>query len=150
MKYFSNKNWKNVSCTTCTFLTTKDILKKTKNIFKKYSFVRNHFNKTFFKRHEFLRNLFFEFFFNAFDNDIWISITKTNVFKLLYIIKLRIRDRDIFRYYLRAWRFNWKQIFFGRKWTLWCPTPSIATHMESRVLAPNIKWNEYFKQLITN
>lgn len=148
VKYFSNKEWKTVSCTTCTFLTTKYTLNKTKKIFKKYSFARNHFRKKFFKKNKYLSDLFLEFFSNATDSDIWISITKINVFKLFNIIKLRIQNREIFSYYFRAWRFNWKQIMFGRKWSLWCPMPSIATHMESGFLAPNIEWKAYFKQLI--
>ncbi len=147
IKHFSNTNWKSVSSTTCTFLTTKKRLNETKKVFKKYTFVRNHFNKKLIKKNRYLNYLFFEFFTNATDSDIWMSITKINMFKLFYIFKLRIRDRSIFRYYLRAWRFNWKQVLFGKKWNLWCPVPSIATHMESRFLAPNIEWNVYFKQI---
>ena len=150
VKSFSNKVWKTVSCTTCTFLTTKYTLIKTKNIFKKYSFVRNHFSNKFFQKNKYLRGLFQEFSSNATDSDIWISITKINVFKLLNIIKLRIQDRNIFRYYFKAWRFNWKQIIFGKKWNLWCPMPSIATHMVLGFIAPNIEWKVYFKQLIDN
>ncbi|KKL91283.1 hypothetical protein LCGC14_1896270 [marine sediment metagenome] len=48
--------------------------------------------------------------------------------------------------YFRTWRYNWKQVLFVKKWNLWCPIPSIATHMQETCLAPAIDWEKFFEE----
>jgi hypothetical protein len=43
-----------------------------------------------------------------------------------------------------AWRYAWRQILFGKRRTLWAPTPALITHMESSGLAPVVGWVEIF------
>ena len=146
LKDYSNKQWKKVGSTCCTFLTSKTALNKTKKVFKKYSYVKNIFDRSIFRQNRYLNRIFRDFLSNANDADIWLSLTKMNVFKLFKIIRFKIQRVKAFRYYFRAWRYHWKQILFGKKWNLYCPKPTIATHMESKSLSPNINWEEIFKK----
>ena len=41
--------------------------------------------------------------------------------------------------------YNATQILFGRRYKLWQPIPSIATHMENISLAPIIDWDQVVK-----
>jgi len=146
LKNYSNKQWKKVGSTCCTFLTSKTALNNTKKVFKKYSYVKNFFNRAIFKQNRYLNRIFKDFLRDANDADIWLSLTKTNVFNLFKLIRFKFQRISAFRYYFRSWRFHWKQILFGKKWNLYCPKPTIATHMESKSLSPNINWEEIFKK----
>ncbi len=145
VRVFSKKHWRTVSSTCLTFLTTKQMLKDTKNTFLKYSYVKNFFARKIFSESRLLNRVFSDFLWGVIDPDLWVSLTKINVFNIFKIIKLRFRDRFSFRVYFRAWRYIWKQLLFGKKLLLWCPIPSIATHMESTKLAPAINWERAFK-----
>ncbi len=68
------------------------------------------------------------------------------MFKPFKILRFLCQDREIFWLYYKAWRLNWKQILFGKRWKLWCPIPSIATHMEKKSLAPVIDWDQIFQK----
>jgi len=115
IKIFANRHWRTVSCTTNTFLTSRRKLRRVKNVIE-----------TFTK--------------GNYDSSYWMSLTKYKLFNPFTLIKhLVSRDPDFFRI-AKAWFFCWKQILFGKRWKLWVPIPSIATHMENNSLAPNIDW----------
>jgi hypothetical protein len=40
----------------------------------------------------------------------------------------------------KAWLYDWAQILFGKRVTLWVPVPAIATHLDTRALSPNVDW----------
>jgi hypothetical protein len=40
----------------------------------------------------------------------------------------------------KAWYFSATQILFGRRYELWSPIPSIATHLQNDTIAPGIDW----------
>lgn len=144
IKFYGERHWREVNSTCLTFLTTKDTLRKTKDVFLKYTFYKNVFKERFLIKNPFYKNLIKEFFTGTSDADIWTSLTKINAFRLFKIIRFRFRHRRIFGIYFRSWRYNWKQLLFEKKWKLWSPIPSIATHMESDFLAPTINWEEFF------
>ena len=112
--------WKTQNGTTCTLLTRKSILKETASVLG--SFARKNT-----------------------DAGIWLSLTKehiTNPYDLLtqpFISPFRGWSLAC------AWYFNWRQILFGRRYTLWVPVPSLATHMVAGLLAPHINWNQRFE-----
>ncbi len=81
---------------------------------------------------------------------MWLSITKCKVFNFFKIIRYRVQNPNVYNYFFRAWRYHWKQILFGKKWKLWSPIPSIATHLEKNHLAPTIDWKKKFKEEIKN
>lgn len=117
MKIFGNKHWRTANSTCHTFITTKDNLIDTKNIFNKYAM-------------------------GSLDSSNWLSLTKAKIFNPLEIYKFYLkRDKEwLFEFVKRAWIYNWNQIVFGKKWNLWVPIPSIATHLEKIGLAPTINW----------
>ncbi|MFH1941408.1 MAG: glycosyltransferase family 2 protein [bacterium] len=113
---FSNLHWR-TACSTClTFLTRKSTLIKTRDIFTTYSK-------------------------GNYDSSLWISLTKCNIFNFFKVLKSLFFDLPIFKIYIKAWLYCWRQILFGKKWQLWVPIPSLATHMEKRYLAPVVDWS---------
>jgi len=108
------------------FLTTKKTLQKTKNVLNLYTKGK------------------------ARDTSIFLALTKIRLFNPFIIIKFYIKKREIFRFFKMTWGHAWKQILFGKKRKVWCPKPTIATHMESTFLAPDLDWQSIFKQEINN
>jgi len=145
IKVFRIKHWRENATTCCTFLTTKKTLKQTKKTLVKYYNVKNIFSKYKILRTSLVRSIFREFILVATDSDIWLSFTKKNVFRFFRIIRLRFQERWQFGIYFRAWRFHWRQILFGKKYKLWTPIPTIATHLESKFLAPTFNWTKIMK-----
>lgn len=115
IKVFGNRHWRTASCTTNTFLTSRRKLRTVQNVIK-----------TFTK--------------GNYDSSYWMSLTKHQLFNPFTLIKYFLSRNQHFLRIAKAWFFCWRQILFGKRWRLWVPIPSIATHMESNSLAPNIDW----------
>jgi hypothetical protein len=121
IRFFDNRHWRTVAGTCLTFLTTRSVLRSTRNVFKTYA----------------SRNT---------DGGIWLSLTKYQVFSPFAIAKhvrhlndkkMRGKLIDMIGF---AWLFCWRQIVFGKRRKVWVPIPCIATHMESDYLAPTFCW----------
>ena len=121
IRAFGTHHWRTAGATTLSFLTTKQILTKTRNALGNY-----------YKR-------------NAPDYSIWMSMTKFNVFDPFKTLNLLVSNRVYFSMYKWTWFYCWKQILFAKKRKLWVPIPSIATHMEKKFLAPCIIWEKEIK-----
>ena len=115
IKVHGDKHWKTNASTCLTFLTYKDNLKETRKTFETYV-QGNH------------------------DVCLWLALTKYKVINPFDIFSSYRTDKSIYEIIKASYLYNWRQIFFGKKWKLWSPIPSIATHMESSFLAPNIDW----------
>jgi hypothetical protein len=80
------------------------------------------------------------------DAGMWLSLTKHHVFNPCDLLT----QPFIFPYrgasLAFAWLLNWRQILFGRRYTLFVPVPSIATHMDAKLLAPYVDWKKEFQQ----
>ena len=61
---------------------------------------------------------------------IRISLTKFNVLNPFKKIQCMVLGRDYFYMFADTWIHCWKQTLFGKKWKLWVPISSIATHKE--------------------
>ncbi len=120
IKPYGTRYWKTGISTTLTFLTRKSILKETAPVFLTYSK-------------------------NNYDASVWISLTKAHVFNLFTFIGTLFTEKWIWGMLWRAWRYNARQILFGRTFTLWVSLPSIATHLEKDTLGPLVDWQKYFK-----
>jgi hypothetical protein len=122
--------WRTVATTTCSFLTTKTVLLQTKNVFNTYYVNKNY------------------------DTSIWQALTKYNVLNPYRIVKYLFMkyptSMNYFKIIARAWKHCWKQILFGKRWKLWVPSPSIATHMEKEYLAPGVDWQQIFDSTSEN
>lgn len=118
---FKSLSWQRVCSTTLTFLTTKNTLEKTKNIF--LTFGQGNY-----------------------DSSIWLSLTKQGIFhpKLYFLPFASSRKLFFLKMITKMWLHNWQHLIFGKKYSLFAPFPSLATHLEKDSLSPNIKWKELF------
>jgi hypothetical protein len=115
IKFYNDRHWRTAASTCLTFLTMKRKLAQTQNVFRSYT-----------KRND--------------DVTLWISLTKHRLFNPLTILKYYTTNGHLFGIILHAWQFCWRQIVFGKRWNLWIPIPSVATHLESEHLDPNFSW----------
>ncbi|MBI5326003.1 MAG: glycosyltransferase family 2 protein [Ignavibacteriae bacterium] len=121
-KEFLNRNWRTGATTCMTFLTTKSILTETEETFRTYT--RKNY-----------------------DTSLWLSLTKYKLFNPLNLIKYLFTDKRMFKVFVKGWIYNRKQLISGKKWKLWVPVPSIATHMDNKHLAPSIDWYNLFGKI---
>jgi len=115
----NNKDWMEVKSTCLTFMTSKTKLKLTKDYFLVFS------KKA------------------GFDTAIWFGLTQGwGYFR--YVFRLFILDRGAYLNLFVCLLFFWKNIFFNKKYKLYSPILTIATHVESENLSPEISWKKYF------
>jgi len=115
--------WRTGQSTCLTFLTTKKVLKKTANIFRTYV-KGNH------------------------DYAVWAALTKFAGLNAFSIVRSVVKEIYFLKLYLLTWLYGWRQILFGRKFTLWSPVPSIATHMQIDSIAPGVDWENIINRFI--
>jgi len=114
---FGDRYWRSASSTCLTFLTSRENLLRTQRMFRTYS--RGNM-----------------------DCPIWLALTQKHE-----LCDLRVHWHDWFRVktWLKALRWGYGQLVFGRRYRLWAPMPALATHMESSGLSPLVDWQSYFK-----
>jgi len=112
---FGSRHWRTTGVTNMTFLTKKQVLMEAHRVFKTYT-RRN-------------RGIL-----------IWLSLTKHKALNPIYAFPYLMHERRTFKKLARSWLSCWRHILFGRRWNLWVPMPSIATHMEKTALAPCVDW----------
>jgi hypothetical protein len=120
VKPWGDRYWRTASSTCLTFLTSRNALAETARTFLTYG----------------CGNM---------DCPIWLSLTEK-----LRFANLRIHFSSTFRFktWLKAWRWGWSSILFGRRYRLYVPLPTLATHMESSCLSPLIDWQDEFRNCI--
>ncbi|MFN4006697.1 MAG: hypothetical protein ACK4HE_04205 [Chitinophagaceae bacterium] len=114
-------HWKNAASTCLTFMTTRTVLSKTKHVF--YTYCNGNW-----------------------DSSLWFALTKYNVFSLTKVLYLAFKDVELLKTIILSWLKCGTQILFGKKYRLWQPLPSIATHMEATGIAPNIDWMQVVEE----
>ena len=115
IKFYDERHWRTAAYTCLTFLTTKTMLEKTRNVFESYTR-------------------------GAGDQNLWMSLTKYKLFNLLVMLQYYRTNKSFLVLILHAWKFGWRQILFGKRRNLWVPIPGIATHMQSTRIAPTFTW----------
>jgi len=110
-----NRHWRTANSTCLTFLTTKDVLLKTQNAFRGYAL-------------------------NNFDSSLWLSLTKNNLYNPVLMARFLASEPFYLKSILKSWAYGWRQILFGKKWDLWVPIPTIATHMDEIYVSRGIHW----------
>jgi hypothetical protein len=116
-----DQSWRTAASTCLTFLTTKQMLARTRRVFRTYTY-RNP------------------------DVCLWLSLTKQAVFDP-GIIRRCFQERVAMGGFVAvSWLYGWPQILSGRRRRLWIPNPSMATHMEERFLAPGVDWQAHFER----
>lgn len=119
IRAFGDHHWRTSVSTCLTFLTRRETLVATRDIFASYS-----------------RK-------NA-DCCVWLSITQK-----LRLLNPLVHASSLNRckVWLLTWFWGYKQILFGGRRRLWQAIPSLATHIESPHLAPVIDWYAEFDQV---
>lgn len=115
VRIFGGLHWRTVSSTCLTFATRRNTLRLTEKAFSTFS-RRNY------------------------DSSIWHALTKIGIREWLRYPVRTNQDLPSVKIILKTFLFGWRYIFFGRKYTLWSPIPSIATHLQQDGLAPNVDW----------
>lgn len=108
-------HWRTAASTCLTFLTTRETLRRTQGVLR-----------TFTKGNS--------------DTGLWFSLTKHAVRSPLRFLRDLVSDRVAARAVFHAWWHGAGQVCFGRRWRLWVPIPSVATHMDVLFLAPGVDW----------
>ena len=117
LKVHGGRHWRTAASTCLTFLTRRETLRETQAVFRNY------------KR-------------RSFDCSLWLSLTKHRVFNPFFLGRHLISESFFGRIVLKSWLYCWRQIVFGKRWTLWVPIPAIATHLDCHALSPNVDWRE--------
>ncbi len=114
---FGDRYWRTASSTCLTFLTSRENIARTNAIFRTYS--RGNM-----------------------DCPIWLALTQRTE-----LGNLRVHWHDVFRLktWLKTWRWGYRTLLFDRRYRLWAPLPTLATHMESSCLSPLIDWQAIFE-----
>jgi hypothetical protein len=126
-RMFSGKSWSPCVSTTHTFLAKRAALIETQRLFEG----------------------FFKGFKDKVSPDLamWMALTKKRVFNPVKLVRWLATHRWYWAFSIfLAWFYCWRQILFGRRYSLWTPTPSIATHMAAGHEAPGIDWQGEFQR----
>ena len=110
--------WRTVASTCLTFMARRQALAQSASAFKTYN--RNP------------------------DLAIWMALTKKRVCNPWSWVRSLGDGLFFSAAHALAWRYTWRQIFFGKRRTLWAPTSSLITHMEKSGLAPGVDWEKLF------
>jgi hypothetical protein len=116
LRVHAGRHWRTAASTCLTFLTRRETLADTETVFRNY------------KR-------------RSLDCSLWLSLTKRRVFNPLFFGRHLIEETLFSRIVLKSWLYCWRQILFGKRWTLWVPIPGIATHLDDKALSPNVDWS---------
>jgi hypothetical protein len=120
IKISPRHHWRTAASTCMTFLTKKQVLIKTESVFRSYCK-------------------------GNWDSSLWFALTNHNVLRPDSFFLL-FSNTILFKAVLLSWIKTWRQILFGKKYVLWQPIPSLATHMESTGIAPVIDWDNVVKK----
>jgi hypothetical protein len=83
------------------------------------------------------------------DLAMWMALTKKRVFNPFKFVQWTLARRWFWAASIfLSWYYCWRQILFGRRFTLWSSHPCMATHMIAGLESVNVDWsNEFQKQL---
>src|SRR5437660_2773933 len=111
-----DRYWRTASSTCLTFLTSRDVLRRTASQLRTYSS-------------------------GNYDCSLWLALTEK-----LRLANPKIHFIDLLRFkiWVKTWTWGARQILFGKRYRLWAPMPTLATHMESTCLAPLVDWQSEF------
>ena len=118
--FHGGRHWRTAACTTLTFLAGRDVLRGARRTLESFAS-------------------------GCHDMSLWIALTKHFVFSPSFVLRGRRNPlmKVVFR---QAWKMNFAQTLFGRKYTLWAPVPGLATHLEKSCLTPGVDWENLVRK----
>jgi len=121
-KYFNNKEWKKVNSTCMTFMSSKKVINEC------YTTLQTYSN-------------------NNWDNSMFMTITGINATNFSLMFKSVFNSTHLFKSYIKQFLHTPIKALFGKRFNLFAPEESIATHMDSNYLAPQVNWQEEFAKI---
>ncbi len=113
--------WRTESTTCMTFLTNRANLKLNFSVFDTYT-KKNY------------------------DASLWLAMTKKRIFNPILYPKYLFQNFDLFKIFAKAWLYTPMKLLFGKKYKLYSPNPSLATHMDNKYLPEERNWYELFEK----
>lgn len=120
--YLDNICWQTDASTCLTFMTKKNVLKSSKEIFLTYIKGNN-------------------------DCSIWLTLTKKHIYNPLKYYLLWRNKNVGFDILKMAIKYGFKYFLFSRKYKLWTAVPAVCTHLEKEHVSPNIDWISIYNNL---
>jgi len=116
VKPFGDHYWRTASSTCLTFLTSHQNLVRTKSMLRTFS--RGNW-----------------------DCSVWLALTQK-----IELADPRVHFHNLHRLaiWAKTWIWGYRRLLFGRRFRLWVPLPTLATHMESTRMSPLIDWQTLF------
>jgi hypothetical protein len=113
---FGDRYWRTASSTCLTFLASRETLARTQATFRTYC--RGNW-----------------------DCPVWLSLTQK-----YELANFRVHWSNLFRFAIWGQTLRWGlgALLFKRRYRLWVPIPTLATHMESPCLSPIVDWQTVF------
>jgi len=146
--FTDNMGWGRVGSTTCSFVTTKNILEQTYKFFKTYRLNDSGSDVHIFLRltKTKMRSPLYLIYINLVSSIVGIKILK-KIEKFLFnytdLKFINYDPRPSRKKFLDSWTKagGWKQIMFGKKYNLYSPTFPFSTHLSSQYISPNFDWD---------
>jgi hypothetical protein len=85
------------------------------------------------------KRIFLSYCKGNYDYSLWITLTKYNIYKPF--------KKWHFWYFLRTRYYCTRYMLFCKKYKLYTPIPSLATHLESTWISPVVDWDSLFNSL---
>jgi hypothetical protein len=81
------------------------------------------------------------------DLAMWMALTKQRVFNPVKFIRWSLTHRWFWAgSIVLSWHYCWRQILFGRRYTLWVPHPCLANHMVAGLESSGVDWQKEFQK----
>src|SRR5438477_3913015 len=121
LRVYGSHHWRTAASTCLTFLTRKETLARYQAVFRSYAEGND-------------------------DCALWLSLTKHRVFNPAAFARYFFQGIFQWKILVKAWLHGWRQILFGERLRLWVPVPAIATHLDTRAMAPAVDWVTLMEQ----
>jgi hypothetical protein len=119
---YGGVTWKTVKTTTGTFATRRSILRPTKWVFDTL------LQKVLFSEQT--------------DVGVWLALTKHDIFNPVKYVTWPFQNRYFAWSLFTVWWTCWRQVLFGRRYTLLAATPSLCTHLAEGLTPLGYDWDK--------
>jgi hypothetical protein len=119
---YGGVTWKTVKTTTGTFATRRSILRPTKWVFDTL------LQKVLFSEQT--------------DVGVWLALTKHDIFNPIKYVTWPFQNRYFAWSLFTVWWTCWRQVVFGRRYTLWAAKPSLCTHLAEGLTPLGYDWDK--------
>ncbi|MBU6408793.1 MAG: glycosyltransferase family 2 protein [Verrucomicrobia bacterium] len=126
VREFEGIHWKSCLGSTHTFLAKREALLEIRELFLR---LHRHFGAKTIP-----------------DLAMWMALTKIRIFNPFKFMQWSLPHPYWAFSMVLSWRYCWREILGSRRYTMWIPNPSLATHMSAGLEAPGIDWQEEFRR----